>query len=85
MADEIMYANHKNREEEPIALAAGIILGHLTTLAFAILLILMAYVLITISSRFPLSGNSFDNAIFWILVGCVAMFIAKSVVPSLKK
>jgi len=86
MADETIYANHKNQEEEPIVLAAGILLGHLTILVFAILLILMAYVLIMpLSSALSLTGNSFDNAIFWILAGCDAMFMAKSVISILNK
>jgi hypothetical protein len=86
MTDETIYANHNNQEEEPIALAAGILLGHLTMVVFAILLILMAYVLIMpLSSMLSLTGNSFDNAIFWILAGCVAMFMAKSVISILNK
>ena len=87
MAEEKIYVTPENQGNEPIAAqVAGILIGHLTLLVSVILLILMAYIITKpLSSMLSLAGDSFDNAIFCILVGCAAMFMAKSVVSSLNK
>ena len=87
MAEEKIYVTPENQGKEPIAAqVAGILIGHLTLLAFVILLILMAYIIIMpLSSILSPTGDSFDNAIFYVLVGCAALFRTKSVILSFNK
>jgi len=83
----------KDQEGEGVILQGiGILIGYLILITSFILIILMAYMLTNpFATTFLLSGqafpsnNTFDNTIFCVMVGCVVLFLGKSVVSSPKK